>query len=116
MVVMKAGVDGWISSYPRVGVGDCLAGRTFDVRDSMASARPSTRRRAGVHAARSRRRCAALRRRLPAFAPTRHVKSLEALIDIEKAECMVQADYDRDLGKVRASEGGTDGLNAAVRG
>ena len=28
---------------------------------------------------------------------------------------MIQADYDRELGKVRAAEGGTDGLNAAVR-
>ena len=37
------------------------------------------------------------------------------LIDIEKAECMIQADYDRELGKVRTAPGGTDGLNAAVR-
>ena len=28
---------------------------------------------------------------------------------------MIQADYDRELGKVRAAPGGTDGLNAAVR-
>ena len=43
------------------------------------------------------------------------MKTMAPLIDIEKAECMIQADYDRELGKVRAAEGGTDGLNAAVR-
>ena len=42
------------------------------------------------------------------------MKTMASLIDIEKAECMIQADYDRELGKVREAEGGTDGLNAAA--
>ena len=37
-----------------------------------------------------------------AFVPDQDMlKTMSILIDIEKAECMIQADYDRELGKVR---------------
>ena len=53
------------------------------------------------------------RRRLPRFvANPRTMATMVHLIDIEKAECMIQADYVASW-KVRAAPRTTDGLNAA---